>query len=108
MNTRLRRAELASFAHNLYTQAGFSTSAESFLEKIKEAFTRRAFQDAKPMRKSVRTAVKDLSRLQMDYREIHAVDLMPYYEAITDTLANLACQMWEYIEQSEEEGDTRA
>ena len=100
-----RHGELASFAHNPDTQVSVSIRADLFLEKIKEAPIRRL--DAKPMRKTVRAAVKELERLQHGYREMYAVHLMPYYEALVDALANHACEMLEFIERSETGAETK-
>ncbi len=64
--------------------------------------------DAKPMRKTVRAAVKELNRLQHEYREMYAVHLMPYYEELVDALANHACEMLAFIERSEVGAETKA
>jgi hypothetical protein len=101
-----RHGELAGFAHNPDTQVSVSTTANFFLEKIKESPIRRL--DAKPMRKTVRAAVKELNRLQHEYREMYAVHLMPYYEALVDALANHACEMLAFIERSETGAEPKA
>lgn len=72
-----RRRELSSFAHKPDTQVDFTIRAERFLEKIKETPTHRL--DAKPMRKTVRAAVKDMDRLQHEHREMYAVHLMAHF-----------------------------
>lgn len=101
-----RHRELASFAHNPDTQVDFSIRAERFLEKIKETPTHRP--GAKPMRKTVRAAVKDLDRLQHEHREMYAVHLMPYYQALTDALASLACEVLAFIEQLDANAESKS
>lgn len=101
-----RRSELASFAHNPDTQVDFLVTADRFLEKIKEELNHR--QDSKSIRKTVRAAVKDVNSLQHDYRGMYAKHLMPYYEELTDALANHACEMLEFIERSETGAETKA
>ncbi|WP_428307993.1 hypothetical protein [Lacipirellula sp.] len=99
MNLIVRRAEFGGYAHNLYTHIEFEGKADRFLRVIKESPVSQA--DTKPMRKNIGAVVKDLSRLQSEFRKLHAAHLMPYYEALADALASLACETWACIEQLE-------
>lgn len=106
MNLIVRKAEFGGYAHSLCAHVEFEGKADRFLRVIKEAPASQA--DLKPMRKNIGMVVKDLSRLQSEFRKMHAVHLMPYYEATSDALASLACETWACIEQLEANPESKS
>jgi hypothetical protein len=84
-------------------QIDYEKRAKHYLKAIGKTPSPADSKEARELHSRLKTALEYLRDRQKDYRKTYSSYVMPSYEMLADTLVNLVCDMWAYVEHSSTE-----
>ena len=93
----------AADASNDDPQVDYEKRAKRYLKAIGKTPSPADSMEARELHSRLKTALEYLRERQRDYRTMCSSDVMPSFEMLSDTLVNLVCDMWAYVEHSSTE-----
>lgn len=106
MRSKLNQDEAAGADGNAGPQVDYENRAKYYLKAIGKTPTEPVSKEARELHSRLREAVKYLRERQREYHPMYPGDVLPSYEMLTDTLANLVCDMWTHVEYAQMESET--
>jgi hypothetical protein len=108
MKRKLYQDEAATADGSDDAQIDYEKRAKQYLKAIGKTPSPADSKEARELHSRLKTALEYLRERQRDYHNMCSADVMPSYEMLSDTLVNLVCDMWAYVEQASTEPDASA
>lgn len=103
MKRKLSQDEAAAADGSDDAQIDYEKRAKHYLKAIGKTPSPADSMEARELHSRLKTALEYLRERQRDYHTMCSSDVMPSFEMLSDTLVNLVCDMWAYVEHSSTE-----